>query len=146
MTAKATRFWDGLTADEPVDAGVPGPRAMPGGGARCAAYLRANPGSRGNLDLQLDSVQRFAGTHGSEIHPDDVFLDICSGLDATRPGLAALRAAVRAHQYDTVVVFELSRLSRDLGQLRELFDEFRAYGVCLRHPRSSGQRPLVTLR
>jgi DNA invertase Pin-like site-specific DNA recombinase len=146
MTAKATRFSDWPRADEPVDAGVAVPRPISGGGARWAAYLRANPGSRGTLHLQLDAIKRFAGTHGNEIHPDAVFLDIGSGLDATRPGLAALRAAIRADQYDAVVVFELSRLSRDLGQMRELLDEFRAYGVCLRHPRSSGPKRLRSLR
>jgi DNA invertase Pin-like site-specific DNA recombinase len=69
-----------------------------------------------NLDSQLDALQQAGCLK--------VFSDQLSGMTKERPGWEALRAYLRPG--DTVVVTELSRMTRSLLHLLELVKEFEA--------------------
>lgn len=66
----------------------------------------------------------------NELGVDKLFIDKCSGKDAARPQLKALREYVR--EGDTVVVTEYSRLARSVRDLLNIVDELTAKGVQLR--------------
>lgn len=66
----------------------------------------------------------------AEIGVEKYFVDKCSGKDAARPQLAAMRDYVR--DGDTVVVTEYSRLARSVRDLLEIVDELTRKGVQLR--------------
>jgi DNA invertase Pin-like site-specific DNA recombinase len=59
------------------------------------------------------------------------FSDVASGARDRRPGLAALRDAVRRRKVDVVAVVKLDRLARSVRHLTELAAEFEALGVGL---------------
>lgn len=61
---------------------------------------------------------------------DKLYIDKCSGKDAARPQLSALRGYVR--EGDTVVVTEYSRLARSVRDLLNIWDELNEKGVKLR--------------
>src|SRR6266545_3690686 len=71
------------------------------------------------LDAQLDALNQV------ECHK--VFSDRVSGMNADRPGWGQLRTYVRSG--DTVVVTELSRMSRSLMHLLEVVQEFEQRGI-----------------
>ena len=58
------------------------------------------------------------------------FLDKCSGKDAARPQLQAMREYVR--EGDTIIVAEYSRLARSVRDLLSIVDELTSKGVQLR--------------
>ena len=58
------------------------------------------------------------------------FLDKCSGKDAARPQLQAMREYVR--EGDTIIVTEYSRLARSVRDLLSIVDELTSKGVQLR--------------
>lgn len=66
----------------------------------------------------------------SELKVDKYFLDKCSGKDAARPELKALRDYVR--EGDTVVVTEYARLARSVRDLLSIVDELKEKGVQIR--------------
>ena len=66
----------------------------------------------------------------NELGVDKLYIDKCSGKDAARPQLKALREYVR--EGDTVVVTEYSRLARSVRDLLNIVDELTAKGVQLR--------------
>ncbi|HCB95365.1 MAG TPA: resolvase, partial [Ruminococcus sp.] len=61
---------------------------------------------------------------------DKYFIDKCSGKDAARPQLNAMRDYVR--EGDIVVVTEYARLARSVRDLLTLIDDLTAKGVQLR--------------
>lgn len=65
-----------------------------------------------------------------ELGVDKLFVDKCSGKDAARPQLTALREYVR--EGDTVVVSDYSRLARSVRDLLYIVDELTAKGVQLK--------------
>jgi DNA invertase Pin-like site-specific DNA recombinase len=90
----------------------PSPRAYKVGYARVSA-------SGQKLDSQCDALQQ-AGCH-------KVFSDHVSGITADRPGWEQLMAYVRPG--DTVIVMELSRMSRSLMQLLAVVQTFEHQGI-----------------
>lgn len=121
--------WLDLARSEPTEPDVTEPGAGLTDGTRWAAYVRDNSASRARRDRQVRSIQDVARAHGRTIALDAVFVDIASGLDAIRPGLDCLRAAVAAGTYDTVVIYDWSKLSRSPHELWRLLDEFGSHGV-----------------
>ena len=65
-----------------------------------------------------------------QLHVDKYFLDKCSGKDAARPQLKAMRDYVR--EGDIVVITEYSRLARSVRDLIEIIDELASKNVQLR--------------
>ena len=65
-----------------------------------------------------------------ELGIEKQFIDKCSGKDAARPQLAAMREYVR--EGDTVIVTEYARLARSVRDLLTIIDELTAKGVEVR--------------
>jgi Resolvase, N terminal domain len=82
---------------------------------------------------KLAQARTIAGWHGLAIDDEAVFVDIASGDDADRRGLAPLRTAVRSGIFVGVVVTDLAKLSRDPAHLNEIIQEFRQHHVRLVH-------------
>ena len=81
-------------------------------------YARVSSSDQ-KLDAQFDALQQ-AGCH-------KVFSDRISGIKADRPGWEQLMAYVRPG--DSVVVTELSRMSRSLMHLLEVVQTFEQQGI-----------------
>lgn len=75
-------------------------------------------------DLQRDALVQ-AGVHG-----DNIYEDSASGRKDDRPGLAACLKALRAG--DTLVVWKLDRLGRDLRHLVNLVDDLTKRNIGLK--------------
>ncbi len=65
-----------------------------------------------------------------EMKVDKHFIDKCTGKDAARPQLKAMREYVR--EGDTVIVTEYARLARSVRDLLAIVDELREKNVQLR--------------
>ena len=88
-------------------------------------YARVSKaGGAQNLDLQCD-VLTEAG-----VPRESIYEDRASGKKDSRPGLAACLKALR--QDDTLVVWKLDRLGRDLHHLVSIVQELTERGVGLR--------------
>jgi len=74
-------------------------------------------------------TQKLATNNGCErmgIKIDEWFLDEgISGAKASRPGLDAMMAKIRAGEVDTVICYKLDRLGRSLKNLLDLLSELR---------------------
>jgi DNA invertase Pin-like site-specific DNA recombinase len=90
----------------------PAPRAYKVGYARVSSHDQ-------KLDSQLDAL--------NQVGCNKVFSDRVSGMKADRPGWDQLMAYVRPA--DTVVVTELSRMSRSLMHLLEVVKTFDQQGI-----------------
>ena len=66
----------------------------------------------------------------AELGVEKYFIDKCSGKNAARPQLTAMRDYVR--EGDTVIVTEYARLARSVRDLLSIVDELTAKGVQLR--------------
>jgi DNA invertase Pin-like site-specific DNA recombinase len=73
------------------------------------------------VDLQIDAL-RAAGVEESRIYKDEV-----SGKNSTRPGLDACLKALQPG--NTLVVWKLDRLGRDLKHLITIVDGLRNQGI-----------------
>ena len=88
-------------------------------------YARVSKsGDAQNLDLQYDALTK-AG-----VAKEAIYEDRASGRKDSRPGLDACLKALR--QDDTLVVWKLDRLGRDLHHLVSVVQELTARGVGLR--------------
>ena len=76
------------------------------------------------LDLQRDALQ------GAGVSPDRVYQDLASGRKDDRPGLAACLKALQPG--NTLVVWKLDRLGRDLKHLVNTVDELSQRGIGLK--------------
>jgi DNA invertase Pin-like site-specific DNA recombinase len=92
----------------------PTPRAYKVGYARVSAHDQ-------KLDSQLDALQ--------QVRCHKIFSDRVSGRHADRPGWEQLMAYVRPA--DTIVVTELSRMSRSLMHLLEIVQTCDQHGIAL---------------
>jgi DNA invertase Pin-like site-specific DNA recombinase len=63
-----------------------------------------------HLATQLQALRRYASRMAWKI--TGVYTDEITGASVTRPGLDQLLTAAARHDFDTVLVFELSRLTR----------------------------------
>jgi site-specific DNA recombinase len=108
--------------------GVPTSSTIAVGYVRVAAYSQSNP--RSGLDAQAATIRVFAEANGIELVR--VFEDCGeSAHTAGRPGLLALLAAVEAGWANVIIVPDLTRLSRDTGDLHSLMGSFARRGVRL---------------
>lgn len=86
-----------------------------------AAYARFSTEKQNALtiDAQLAECRRYAEAHGLEIVRE--FSDeAASGASLNRPGLSKLRAEAKSKTFQAVIVVDLSRLSRDVGDTHNL--------------------------
>ena len=88
-------------------------------------YARVSKtGDAQNLDLQVDALA------GAGVAAQAVYEDRASGKKESRPGLDACLKALR--RGDTLVVWKLDRLGRDLRHLVHIVQELTERGVGLR--------------
>lgn len=101
--------------------------------SRCAIYVRvSSAGQEDNYSLptQEAACRAFAAERGWEV--TGVYTDVHTGTELfERPGLAALREAVRAGDATVVVAYALDRLSRDQAHLGFLLSEWDHAGAQL---------------
>jgi DNA invertase Pin-like site-specific DNA recombinase len=80
------------------------------------------------LEAQVRALKAFAEQKG--IKEFDIFSDEgISGAKASRPGLDQVMAAIRAGQYEGIVVYSFSRFARSTKHLLEALDEFQHLNV-----------------
>ncbi|MEO6026745.1 MAG: recombinase family protein [Candidatus Binatia bacterium] len=83
-----------------------------------------------SIDDQVRSCRDLAQNRDCIVNPAHVYTDEAkSGSLRSRPGLEALCASARDHEFEAVIVDDLSRLSRDNHFLLTLYAELRFYGV-----------------
>src|SRR5262252_3429051 len=83
-----------------------------------------------SIEDQIRGCQELAAARGYSVDPAHIYRDEAkSGALRDRPGLEALCAAARSHEFEAVLVDDLSRLSRDNHFLLTLYAEFRFNGV-----------------
>ena len=88
-------------------------------------YARVSKsGDAQNLDLQYDALTK------ADVDKEFIYEDRASGKKDSRPGLAACLKALR--EGDTLVVWKLDRLGRDLYHLVSVVQELTERGVGLR--------------
>lgn len=92
---------------------------------RTAIYVRAQ------TDESLGAQRVACETKAREVGAGTVVVyeDRCNGDGLDRPGLTALREAVRGGEVDVVVVLSTDRLARQAEDLRTVLDEFSRCGV-----------------
>jgi DNA invertase Pin-like site-specific DNA recombinase len=91
--------------------------------ARIFGYARVSTGDQ-DLSLQVHALQ------GAGVGKDNIFTDVVTGAQATRPGITTLMAAVK--EGDTIVVWRLDRLGRSLVHLADLAAQLHQRGVGIR--------------
>lgn len=103
---------------------------------RCAIYTRKSiekglDQAFNSLDAQFEVCMRCIHQHAADGWTlAGTYVDAAvSGTTVEREQLSKLRAEVRAHNIDCVVVYKLDRLSRDLGDFTNLMKEFSDNGV-----------------
>lgn len=100
---------------------------------RCAIYTRVSTEDQAQTGYSLDSQKRALAELAAERRYTVVLAesDDLSGTILDRPGLARIREAAATHLVDAVLVFDPDRLTRKLGHLLLLQEEFERLGVRL---------------
>jgi site-specific DNA recombinase len=88
--------------------------------ARVSTEMQAEEGF--SIEAQLNEMRAYAAQRGWRVVAEFVDAGI-SGSTMDRPGLRALLEAAQAHQFDVVLVHELSRLSRSVFDTFEIFEQ-----------------------
>lgn len=100
-------------------------KSRPVAGAKCLGYARVSKADGSQLvDLQTDALIE-AG-----VNQKDIYQDQASGKKDDRPGLESCLKALRAG--DTLVVWKLDRLGRDLKHLVNTVQELAERGVAFK--------------
>lgn len=94
---------------------------------KTAIYMRVSTESQ-DLDAQEQAISIFLGQKGiiNEIRYSD---QAYSGKDTDRPQFKQLLNDIKQGNIERLIVWKLDRLSRKLGDLIKLLDEFKEYGV-----------------
>ena len=83
---------------------------------KAAAYARysTEKQTENSIQYQLTEIRKYCAEHQIEIvatYTDEG----CSGTNADRAGFQAMIAAARSRRFDTVIIYDVSRGSRDVG-------------------------------
>jgi site-specific DNA recombinase len=105
----------------------------PGASVHAAIYARVSTEDQGkgySIETQIAGCQRYAAQHGMAVWQSHVFVDRgISGATLDRPGLDAMRKLIRSRAIQAVIVYDVDRLSRNLGHQCLLVEEQRQAGV-----------------
>lgn len=98
-----------------------------------ASYTRASTEDQVQ-GHQHDAILDWA--RENDIDPDDIdnYSDVGSGASDDREGFNELQTALRSSEVDTLVVWEISRISRKGATLQEFFDDCAENGVTIHIP------------
>jgi site-specific DNA recombinase len=104
--------------------------------ARLAAiYARVSTEDQGrgySIPTQIEACQRLAQQEGYTVPDSQIFVDEgISGTTLDRPALRRLRELVTAQAIAAVIILDPDRLSRKMGKLLVLTDEFQAANILL---------------
>ena len=88
------------------------------------AYARCSKAEGQVLDLQVDALIAVG------VSPENIYSDMASGKRDDRPGLAAILKAARAG--DTLIVWKLDRLGRDLRHLVNTVHDLEKRGIAFK--------------
>lgn len=99
---------------------------------KIACYLRNASGTQNDsiskCRIQLEYIEKYCANTG--LSKPIIFADpIASGLDNTRPGLRSLLCAAHDKHFDILLVDDLNRLTRDIGELIKLNNLFCDLGI-----------------
>ena len=84
------------------------------------AYVRVSSEQQ-NIDRQIDTMKSLG------IVDRDIFVDKASGKDINRPQYQTLKAIIR--EGDTVVFDSITRLSRNMADIKKEYEWFNQHGV-----------------
>src|SRR5688500_15982848 len=111
-------------------------KAESSGPKRAALYPRVSDpyGERDgtSLDTQEAAARAYAAEHGHVVDEAHVYRETHTGVELwERPKLTALRAAIRAHEVDVLIVHSIDRLARDPVHLGVIISEADYAGVAV---------------
>lgn len=87
-------------------------------------YVRVSTQDQ-NIDRQELAIKQYALDHGIVVNR--LYVDRCSGKDFSREQYQAMKGSLR--EGDTLIVKELDRLGRNMGQLKQEWSDLKAMGV-----------------
>src|SRR5262245_27423651 len=97
-----------------------------------ALYTRVSTEDQGqgySLQSQFEACRALAEKEGYTVSDTYVFSDEVSGATLDRPDLRQLRQAIANGNIAAVAVYDTDRLSRSLGHLLLLMEEYQTAGV-----------------
>ena len=97
---------------------------------RVAIYASGSGGNNcsESIQEQIDTCVEYAEMKGALIDPEYIFVDYSA---KTKDGLHSLMQAIDENGFDTVLVDELSRVTRNYNMLSALVEQLRIKGVAL---------------
>lgn len=101
---------------------------------RVALYARISQDASGKalgVADQLETARKFAEGRGYKVVAERSDNDISALRGAARPGYEAVLKLARDRSIDRVIVFHLTRLTRNRREWAEVIDDFHAYGVAV---------------
>ena len=94
-----------------------------------ARYSSENQSAK-SIDDQIRVCKDYAGKNNFLAEDEHIYIDeAISGSIVDRPGLQALEKAAENKEFDTVIVDDLSRISRSNHQMLTLILKFKPYYV-----------------
>lgn len=93
-----------------------------------ALYTRVSTDDQ-TTDPQIRELRQFCADRGHAIVAE--FTDTLSGAKAARPGLDAMLAGARAHQFEAVLAVKIDRIARSLVHFSGITGELALLGVAL---------------
>src|SRR5437763_639119 len=111
-------------------------RSLPVVQKRAAIYIRVSDKSQEDEGTSLISQQQRCSLHCQkqryEVLETHIFKDVYTGKAyRERPGMNALRAAARNHEFDVVVVYAFDRLARKQVHQAVIIDDLEHHGVTI---------------
>src|SRR5262249_752354 len=109
--------------------------SMPDIARLAAIYARVSTEDQGrgySIPTQIEACQRLAQQEGYTVPDSHIFVDEgISGTTLDRPALRRFRELVTAQAIAAVIILDPDRLSRKMGKLLVLTDEFQAANILL---------------
>jgi DNA invertase Pin-like site-specific DNA recombinase len=97
---------------------------------KIGTYIRPST-ERQDDQHQRDSITRYIDEHDLPQDRVEQYVDIESGSNDEREQFNALLDAIRNDEFDHVIVWEISRISRRGATLQEFFDACEEHGVTI---------------
>ncbi|WP_435186688.1 recombinase family protein [Halobellus sp. EA9] len=97
---------------------------------KVGTYIRPST-ERQDDQHQRDSITRYIDEHDFPQDRVEQYVDIESGSNDEREQFNALLDAIRNDEFDHVIVWEISRISRRGATLQEFFDACEEHGVTI---------------
>ncbi|GAB7090987.1 hypothetical protein JCM18237_12580 [Halorubrum luteum] len=86
-----------------------------------AVYIRASTDKQAD-DHQRESIKRWLSSEGLELADTEMYVDIGSGVSDAREQFQSLMDDIEAGEYETVICWEISRISRSGETLQRFFN------------------------